>query len=40
MGAYFVLEDFDNVDDTKSLARKSWFGSQVMLVGGDASVGS
>lgn len=40
MGAYVVLEDFDDVDDTKTLAQKSWFVSQVILVGGDASVGS
>ncbi len=40
MGAHDVLEDFDDVDDTTSLAQKSWFVSQVTLVGGDASVGS
>ncbi|WP_424989646.1 alpha/beta hydrolase [Fluviibacterium sp. S390] len=40
MGTYVVREAFDDADDRRQLAAKSWAVSQVLLFGADISAGS
>lgn len=40
MGSYVVREAFDDADDRARIAGRNWSVGQVMLMGGDVSVGS
>lgn len=40
MGTYVVREAFDDADDRRQLASRSWAVSQILLFGGDVSAGS